>query len=151
MSIDGIGVPGQPLGTPPLTVWQAAVRDAIKANETGLAVLTPSAGWVDYTTAPGMYVTRQGRLVTIDAALSPTSNLAVTAGSGIVIATIPAGFRPARGVTAPGWYNYAASGMGAAAKLIIGTDGTVSFIPTVAGTINAGTNSVAIPVSYRSA
>lgn len=34
-TVDDIGVPGQPLSTPPLTAWQAAVRDRVKPADWG--------------------------------------------------------------------------------------------------------------------
>lgn len=46
-TIDDIGVPGQTMDTPPLTEWQAAIRDAVKAQQNG-DVWTP---WTPTPTA----------------------------------------------------------------------------------------------------
>lgn len=32
-SVNDIGTPGSPLNTPPLTAWQAAVRDALNSED----------------------------------------------------------------------------------------------------------------------
>lgn len=37
-TVDDIGVPGQPLNTPPLTAWQAAVRDRLNSTKATAAV-----------------------------------------------------------------------------------------------------------------
>jgi len=56
-SINDVGTPGDPLDTPPLTEWQAAVRDTLGSDtpvDTRLAAVLPIGAIVAYgaTTAP---------------------------------------------------------------------------------------------------
>lgn len=75
MSIDAIGVPGQPLNTPPLTVWQAAVRDAIHAVEADLATdkwtaWTPTYTNLTVSAADARFRRTPGGMVDIDVHLT---------------------------------------------------------------------------------
>lgn len=92
-TINDIGIPGQPLGTPPLTAWQAAVRDALTDT---VGAITPAAGWALSATYDTTCVKRNGR-VNLNVAIQRTSDLAITAGTYVTILNLPAGFFPASG------------------------------------------------------
>lgn len=80
-TINDIGTPGAPLSTPPLTGWQAAVRDALTVTQ---SAVTLGGGWTGAGTAA-----RSNKSVTLVLSLTKT-----TWAAGEVIATIPAGYRP---------------------------------------------------------
>lgn len=154
-TIDDVGVPGQPLSTPPLTEWQKAVRDAIKANQAGstitLGTVTPVSGWADLGGMyAGLQATKQGRMVTVNALLKPTSDKAVSAGVAFDVANVPAAMVPSTAVILSGIYATA----GAAplvCRFTVQTSGLVQCMPAVAGTILAATGWVAVSITYRSA
>ena len=71
-TIADIGVPGQPLGSPPLTAWQAAVRDAINKVTGGdvWTSWTPSINGGTVSAADCRYLRTPGGLLTFDAHLT---------------------------------------------------------------------------------
>lgn len=143
-----IGIPGQPLGTPPLTAWQAAVRDALTPLVSTMGALTPRAGWADYGSSyAGMFATKQGRVVTIDAMFKPTADTALTVSS-VTLADVPAGWRPTRDVIAPVVYKLT-TGFPAFGAVTITTAGAVIFGPGANGTILAASGYVSLNLSYR--
>lgn len=150
-SIADIGVPGQPLSTPPLTEWQAAVRDAITPLVPQLGTVTPKAGWVDFGGSyAGLWATKLGRLVTIEGMLKPTSDTAVSAGTNITIADVPAGFYPARYVSGTciiGLSDFTPS----TTRILVNIAGLIVITPAATGTITAADGSVAFALTYRSA
>ena len=98
-SVNDVGVAGQPLSTPPLTGWQAAVRNAFNSSDvtvdariaaaatvtTAALVMNTAGGWTGSGT-----VTKQGKLVTMGFSGSKASFAA-----NETLATVPAGYRPA--------------------------------------------------------
>lgn len=53
-SINDVGVAGQPLGTPPLTPWQKAVRDALNGSDLTVdARIAKGAPWAQWTPTTG--------------------------------------------------------------------------------------------------
>ena len=158
-SVNDVGVPGQPLNTPPLTEWQQAVRAALNGSDVPvdtrlaavLGTLTPAAGWADYgTSAGGMHVTRQGALVTVNALLKRTSDLALVVGTGVTVAVVPAGLRPAASTFGATFYQLTGTSAPLVGRLVTATDGTIQLFPSAAGTLTT-TGLLAVTVTYRGA
>jgi hypothetical protein len=146
-SINDIGVAGQPLDSPPLTAWQAAVRDALTPI---LGVLTPRAGWADYGgTYAGLMVTKQRQLVTINAALKPTADTPVSTATGINVADLPSTFLPAAYVSSAGTINLVAGGVTSGCRIVVTTAGVLTIVPGVSGTITAAGGIIAVSITYR--
>lgn len=62
------------------------------------STLSPASGWKDYGgNWGGMFVTKHAGMVTIEALLTRTSDMAAAAGTQYVVATLPVGFRPPAG------------------------------------------------------
>lgn len=113
-TVNDIGVPGQPLSTPPLTAWQAAVRDALNANSDAdtwkswtptIAGGTVSAVDAKYRRTPGglLIFSMQATVATV------TGNWSFTLPVNAVIRTVgAAGLYPAGGLW-PGTWNVAAN------------------------------------------
>lgn len=66
--INAIGVPGQPLGTPPLTVWQAAVRDHLNTDK--WIAWTPTFSGFTVSSSDARFRRTPGGLVDIDVHLT---------------------------------------------------------------------------------
>ena len=75
MSIDAIGVPGQPLNNPPLTVWQAAVRDTLHAFDNGDTAVpwTPTASGMVIKSSTCLFKRTPHKWVTVAAVIEITS------------------------------------------------------------------------------
>lgn len=95
-TIDDIGVPGQPMNNPPLTPWQAAVRDELKAERVRVRAGTATAnasGQVTlvfsppFTQNPVLVATTIGAfgIVAVQSATTSGATLAVTTAAGAVI------------------------------------------------------------------
>lgn len=84
-TINDIGVAGQPLGTPPLTAWQAAVRDHLNTDVWTSWIPTPTGFTVSSTDC--RYRRTPGGLVTIDAHFTVAT---VTANSSFTLPVPPA-------------------------------------------------------------
>ena len=116
-----------------------------------LGTLTPASGWVDYgTSAGGMHVTRQGKLVTINALMKRTSDLALVVNTGVDVATVPAGLRPAASTFDATFYQLTATGAPVLGRLVVHQTGQVQLFPSAAGTLTT-TGLVAVTIPYRAA
>ena len=74
-TIADIGVPGQPLKTPPLTAWQAAVRDMLNAQAASDAWTswTPSITGATASVVDARYRRTRGGLLTVNASFTLTA------------------------------------------------------------------------------
>lgn len=156
--MSGVTAGGWPYVTPedhPLEFPALSQQLANKLESSGataaLGALTPSAGWADFGGIyAGLFVTKNGRQVIVDAMLKPTSDIAMTAGGTYNVATVPAAYWPARSVYAPAAYRLSGT-VPVAGVIQVTPSGTVSFNPSAAGTITAAAGYVAIALPYRSA
>jgi len=143
-TVADIGTPGAPMDSPPLTEWQAAVRDALTPLQ-GLVV--PTAPWAG---VGALYCTRAPGIVTIEGALTHTAGLAVAVGTTYTVGTVPAGFRPtvARSAAATVW-----SGSAYVAPCVadVTPGGALRFIFTTAVTLAANSGAVTYLLTYRGA
>jgi hypothetical protein len=150
--ITDIGVPGQPLNDPPLTEWQAAVRDALLGLQSGSeGTLTPSSGFAAYG---GVYgaprVTRNGPLVAVEAMLKPTADTAWTVGQNRQVGSLPAGFWPVAQVIVPA-VCYTGAGTVVSGYAYVGTTGAIAFVAGAAFTTPAATGFISIMATFRGA
>lgn len=93
-TIDDIGVSGQPLNNPPLTAWQAAVRDKLNAHDGGdtwnTYLPTPTnftiqSSLMRYQVTPGGLVTISGQITIATMSTSPSFSLPPGLTSGVVL------------------------------------------------------------------
>lgn len=135
MGVTAIGVPGQPLNTPPLTAWQAAVRDALNSSDVPVdsriaaatanatVLVTPGTGWTG-----SIRLRRQGGMVHCQVAgltkASPVANE--------VIGTWPAGYKPASGAYAAMFTLNVGTGSGKS-ELVATPTGLQTFAAPIAG------------------
>lgn len=59
-SVNDVGVPGQPLNTPPLTAWQAAVRDALGGSDIPVGQRAGAIVHASFAAIPDIAVTTTG-------------------------------------------------------------------------------------------
>lgn len=87
-TIEDIGTPGQPLAVPPLTEWQAAVRDAITETSDADAWIgwTPAVAGGTVTSSSCFYHRSRGGLVTVSIHLT----LSAVSGSMTIAVPVPA-------------------------------------------------------------
>jgi hypothetical protein len=102
-SVTAIGVPGQPMDNPPLTPWQAAVRDALNSSDVTVNARIASAFgarfWIGLgtTDAAGKFsVPMTGATFTAVPALfmtglHPTRHILATTNSTLTSTTVAAG------------------------------------------------------------
>lgn len=143
-TIDDVGIPGQPLSNPPLTAWQAAVRDAIKVNQTASAqqviTLTPSASWDHYAGYTQCQLVVQGGFATLVGHIRRSGpDFSMTANTLYKIASwVPAaGTTPVVGSTmAIGLFHN--SGILNPVRLVVATNGDVSIQSQTAISVTTG-------------
>jgi hypothetical protein len=150
-SINDIGVPGQPLATPPLTAWQAAVRDKLN-NADVWQTYAPTVGGAAYSSLQAWWA-RSGNvvIVSIKATVSSVSG-AISFGTPKPAdpANVGAGLGVARMICAGGNYfgMVSLSGTSTLAVDSFGANGVrVVITPTVPATWAAG-NTITFVVSY---
>jgi hypothetical protein len=88
-TINDIGVPGQPLGTPPLTEWQDAVRNAIQTQQDEAAFYPWSPSFTNMTVSTSDCVYRKSGDFVV-----ALGSLTISAITGTPTLTLP--FAPAR-------------------------------------------------------
>lgn len=141
-----------PLEFPAISQQLANLLESRFAAGATLGALTPVSGWKDYGSSyGGLYVTKVGRIVTVDAMLTLTANLGVTAGQDVPIATLPGWAYPLRSYLGPGVFADASGVAPIFCRLTVQSNGVVSFVPSVAKTMTANTGWVGATCSFRSA
>ena len=139
----------KPLEYPALSQQLATKLDPYTPLLPALTTLTPASGWMDMGGGyGGLFVTKQGRIVVIDAVFKPTSDKAVTAGGSYPLAT---GAPPAAHSIIFGGIYTAGAAIPLLARFEVDAAGAVLFRPGTAGTIATASNFVAVSVSYRAA
>lgn len=103
------------------------------------ALVAPATGWSNaISTGFGQpIVRRSGRLVVSMGLMTRTSTLAVADNGVYQVGTIPAGYRPTNAIrAAAGWLaNNGTTPQLMTTQLLIETDGTVSLVSNVAGSM----------------
>lgn len=89
-NIANLGTTKAPLASPNFTGTPTILTKTVATTETTL--LTPSNGWINNVTEQLLKAVKNGNLVTVTGRISGG-----TTTSGIVIATLPSGFRPSTG------------------------------------------------------
>lgn len=117
------------------------------ANVNGL--LTPATNWAEYGSPfAGLFATRQGGMVTIEAVLRSTTTITFVAGTPIQVASLPVGLRPVHDLFLPALSS--PPGGYASAMAYISTLGTVSLALFVGGSMPTNLMA-AIAATYRGA
>lgn len=117
-----------------------------------IAAMTPATGWADFGTSyGGLYVTKQGRLVTLGGLVKPTADKAVVTTAEYMLATLVAAYYPAADLIVPAAFKLSSASAPLSGFLSVYKNGNVSLSPGTAGTILAASGWVAIAATYRSA
>lgn len=106
--------------------------------DTGMqGVLTPASGWAEYGAAfTGLFATRMGPLVTIEAMLKRTgANISLVVGTNMTIATLPVGFRPLHTVVCAGVLAPVGGASNTPCRLDFTVDGSVIAVALATGTM----------------
>ena len=158
MSILDIGTPGAPMSTPPLTAWQAAVRDALDSSDVSVnerindqsasVMCTMASGWTVGADFANMQAVRSGPAVSVFGMAVRTDPL--VAGGWMQIATVPSGYlcRPQHSVMGVGAVYTAAAGYAINIVTYVSYNGGVHMFATGALAMAAG-DAAYVNLSYR--
>lgn len=132
----------------PTVSQQLATKLESDASMT-LGLIVPLAPWADALT--GMYATRVGKLVVVEAALKHTSGVTLGAGVFVNVGTLPVGFRPTMNRGQGGVSIYTGSAFAQNGTVEFQSNGNIRIAAIVATTLAANTGTVSFLASFRGA